>query len=149
MADLPTILSLVQNRLPTTHKLNTLDNDQIVIFQQEVMIRKGFDDGSGNPVDEGSLSFLQLSYVADLTAIDVLTAQINRYMEDAKVRTGGDGVEVTEHQDKLKYIKEQIKNLRASAKEKEGKLGMTTGTGVPTTVIKIGARNESEDDLYE
>jgi len=147
MADLPTILKLIQNRLPTTHKISSIKNEDIVVFQQEVMVRKGFSDNDA-PVSEDTLTLLQKGYIADLTAIDILTAQTNRYMEDAKVNTGGDGV-ITEHQDKLKYIKEQIKNLRANVKEKEGKLGLTVGSGVPTAVIKISARDESEDNLYE
>lgn len=141
----PTLLKLVQNRLPTSHLLATNEATELQEFIDEAKIMKGFVDETGEPLDDDDLSRLELSYVADVAAIDFLNSRLNRYMEDAEVKTGGDGV-TQEWAEKWKYIREQVGQLRKSAEEKAGQLGMSAGSMIAGMVTKITARDESEDD---
>jgi hypothetical protein len=146
MADQPTILILVQRRLPTTHELPTIKNEDIESFIDEVMVYEGGDfvDEQGNPRNEEELTLLQKGYIADLTAAKVLMVQLNRYMEDAKVKTGGDGVTINEYPDKLKYIQAMIKGFEDDAARKAGRLGTAAGY-VPAMVNKVTAMDESDE----
>ena len=144
MSEAPDILKLVQNRLPTTHRIATIENDEIVETIDEVLVLKGFVDDDGEPTAEG-MTRLQKSWIADLSAIKVLTAQINRYMEDPKVKAGSDAVEV-EYPDKLKYIKAQIDQLKIDAAEKEASLGTGSGGYVPNYAVKVGVKPETYDE---
>lgn len=140
----PTTLKLVQNRLPASTALSDLETDELQEFIDEAKVSRDYVDTNGDPEDDANLSWLESGYVADLAAINFLNSRLNRYMEDAKVKYGGDGV-TYEKYDKEKFIKQQITALERAAKEKAGKLGFG-GNVMAIGLIKVTPPVETDDD---
>lgn len=134
-----TVLILVENRIISTKEILGKDAPALISLTiEEVRAITGFEGKK-----DSELSALQKIYIADLVAVRVFTYALDRYMQDAKAKEGPDGL-VHEAQDKLKYLKEQIKRFEESANKLAGKLGIGI-VSVPPLVVKIEAAAETNE----
>lgn len=133
------VFELVENRLVSTKDvLKKVNSSLIETTIEEVKAIYGFEEKKDN-----ELSTLEKSYIADLASSAVLKYSLDRYKEDAKAKVGPDSL-VHEAQDKLKYLKDQIKLFEEDAKLKAGKLGLDL-VSTPALVLKIGAAVETDE----
>jgi hypothetical protein len=130
---------LVENRLIATKEvLKKRGASLIGNTISEIKAVHGYEDK-----DDTELLDLEKSYIADLVAIEVIKYSMDIYKEEAKADLGPGGIE-HEAQDKLKYLKEQIKTLKESAEFKAGRLGLNLKT-VPPLAAKITAAVETDN----
>ena len=129
---------MVKNRLVSTGRLLDREAPSLVADTvEEVMALQGYSGRS-----DAELSALEKVYIADLTAARVLKYVLDRYMQDAKVKEGPDGL-VHEAPDKLKFLREQAAQFEKSAEFAAGRLGLNLD-GVPPLVVRIGAAAEGD-----
>jgi len=135
-----TVKQLVEDRVIVTKEVLTEKAPSLIEMAiEEVRAIHGFDDKK-----DSELAVMEKIFIADTAAVKVLQRVLDRYKEDAKAKDGPDGL-VHEAQDKLKYLKEQIKQFKDEADFVAGRLGLKATGAVPPIVVKISAATETDE----
>jgi hypothetical protein len=134
---LPGIQPLAEARCSTTKSILSDWSTLITQTIAEVKAVYGFENKG-----EEEMSHLEQSYLADRTAVAILSFALDRFKEDLKAKLGADST-VHEEQDKLQFLKEQISRFEKDAEYKRARLGLDIVTP-PAPVANIPAAEETE-----
>lgn len=141
MAD-PTIQNYVESRLSQT-KTILGGNGWTTLLTNTIAEAKALYP-TLEAKQEGDLTGLEKSFLADVTAVMILEFSLDRYKEDAKAKVGAESM-VHESADKLKFLQEAMKRFKDSAQFKAGRLGLDI-VNPPTGIANVPAAAETGED---